>query len=284
MARTALMAWLLTGVVALSVGCGLPQTAIRTAASQAVTAKGEWPVQFLAPSAIPPSVLASLQGGAQKTADDASRRKDIDFFNLHANPVGLRIGTGARAAHVLSFLGTSRDRTDLNIELRALSASGKTAYVFNYSGPVTLSAVPEVFRPTALRARSNELAFELLTGLPGGQVTEAYGDFLERLGTYLQRRYQARPFTFDDTPLVFVLQEGDEPVGFLFTNQRNHLVLGDRKYADVQSVAFVAPDGEVLGAYTLIGFNAKTVSPGAAPTYVIEQDERHGTLVQFGEL
>lgn len=283
MARTAMMGWLLAGVMALSVGCGLPPSAIRTTASQHAKAAGELPVQFLAPGAVPATLLTSVQAGAQKTADDASRRKDIDFFNLHANPVGLRIGTGDRAAHVLSFLGTSKERTDLNIEMRALHASGKTAYVFNYSGPVTLSAATQVLRTPALAARSTELSFELITGLPGNGVSEAYGDYLDNLGAYLQRRYQARPFTFDDAPLVFALQQGEEPIGFLFTNQRNRLVLGDRKYADVQSVAFVAPDGELSGAYTLIGFNEKTSSPTTAPAYDIEQDERFGMLVEFGD-
>lgn len=284
MARMAMMGGLLAGVMALSVGCGLPQASIRTAASQQVKARSEWPVRFLAPGAVPSSVLATLQAGAQKTADDASRRKDIDFFNLHANPVGLRIGSGDREALVLSFLGTSKDRTDLNLEIRALHASDQTAYVFNYSGPVTLAAAPEVAKPAARRSRSTGLAFELLTGLPGGNVTEAYGDFLERLGSYLQRRYQARPFAFDDAPIVFALQDGEEPVGFLFTNQRNRLVLGDRKYADVQSVAFVAPDGELSATYTLLGFNEKTSAPDKAPVYAIEEDDRFGTLVQFGAL
>ncbi len=284
MTRKAMLVGLMAGVVALSVGCGLPQSSIRTAATATLEAKGELPVQFLAPSAVPASVLSGLLAGAQKTADDASRRKDIDFFNLHANPVGLRIGSGDSTAYVLSFLGTSKDRTDLNIEMRALLASGKTGYTFNYSGPVTLSVTPEVFKPTTLRARSTGLSFELLTGLPGAGVTDAYGEYLDQLGRYLQRRYPARPFAFDDAPLVFALQAGEEPVGFLFTNQRNHLVLGDRKYADVQSVAFVTPEGAIAGAYTLIGFNDKTASPTTAPVYEIETDERFGTLVQFGDL
>lgn len=284
MARTAWMAGLVAGVVALSVGCGLPETSIRTTSSRHLTAKRELPVQFLAPSAVPAGVLGALHAGAQKTADDASRRKDIDFFNVHANPVGLRLGAGDRAAYVLSFLGTSKDRTDLNIEMRGLLASGKAGYVFNYSGPVTLSSAPEVFKPSVLGARSAGLSFELMTGLPGAGATDAYGEFLEHLGGYLQRRYPARPFTFDDAPIVFALQDGEEPVGFLFTNQRNHLVLGERKYADVQSVAFVTPEGAIAGAYTLVGFNQKTAAPTTGPVYEIEADERFGTLVQFGEL
>lgn len=283
MARTEMMALLLAGVTALSVGCALPQSSLRSTALEGVRGASQTPVRFLTPASVPSAVLGGLQAGAQKTADEASRRKGIDFFNLHANPVGLRIGAGAEAAYVLSFLGTSRERTDLDIEMRALLASGHTAYTYNYSGPVTRSAAREVVRTPELGMRAAGLSFELLTGLPGNGVSDAYADYLGHLGEYLERRYQARPFTFDDTPLVFALTRGDEAVGFLFTNQRNLLVLGDRKYADVQNVAFLGQDGEVQGAYTLIGFNEKTTSPTAAPAYDVEDDERFGSLVEFGD-
>lgn len=283
MARKAVLGWLLAGVTALSVGCALSPSALRTTASQQLKAAGQLPVQFLAPTSVPSDVLSTLQAGAQKVADDESRRRGIEFFNLHANPVGLRIGTGAGTAYVLSFIGTAKERTDLNIEMRALLASGQAAYTSNYSGPVTLSAASEVRRSPALRTRSTGLSFELLTGLPGNGVAEAYGDYLDQLGAYLQRRYQAKPFTFDDGPFVFALLQGEEAVGFLFTNQRNRLVLGDRKYADVQNVALMTPEGELSGAYTLIGFNEKTPSPTTAPVYAVEEDERFGQLVEFGD-
>lgn len=237
----------------------------------------------LRPDAVDPAVLASTLSGAQQAADEASRRRKIDFFHLHAAPVGLRVGQGEGAGYVLSYVGTSKQRTDLNIELRALYAPGQLGFSHNYSGPVTLAAAG-ASKPALRRARGGAVAFELLMGVPGNGVDVAYGDYLEHLQDHLRARYQARPFSFDDGPLIFAVHEGDAVTGFVFTNQGNRLVLGDRKYADVQSVVHVSAEAEVLAAYTLIGFNEKTASPTSAPDYRFTADQRYGLFAEFGEL
>jgi hypothetical protein len=182
---------------------------------------------------------------------------------------------------VLNFLGTSKNRNDLNIEMRALLAPGQFAVSHNYSGPVTLN---KATRPALAPARGTGLSFELLMGVPGNGVDDAYVDFMTHLEQRLVQQYQARPFSFDDGPFIFAVHDGDAVTGYVITNQGNRLVLGDRKYADVQSVVVLSDQAEVLAAYTLIGFNPKTTGADGKVAYRFEEDERFGTLAEFGEL
>jgi hypothetical protein len=235
----------------------------------------------LSPDSVPKDLVAAVLPPAQQAADAASRRRGIDLFLLHDNPIGLQLRSGGETAHVLSFLGTSRERHTLNVELRALVGAGKPGFIMNYSGPITQGRA-ETAMPAV--SRSGGLQFELLTGLPGGGVTDAYGDYLEHWAERLQQRFGARDFAFDDTPLVFALDHGEGPEAFVFCNQRSRLVLGDRKYADVQTVTALGADGRWLGGYTLVGWNAKTPDAATNPRYRLEHDSRFGTLAQFGEL
>ena len=84
--------------------------------------------------------------------------------------------------------------------------------------------------------------------------------------------------------MIFAVHDGDAVPAFVFSNQGNRLVLGDRKYADVQNVVVVSDEAEVLAAYTLIGFNPKTTGADGRIDYRFEEDDRFGTLVEFGEL
>lgn len=256
----------------------------RPAGAVAVRHQADTRATVLRPESVPQGLLSALMPIAQKQADDASRKRQIDFFNLHAAPVGLKLEAGGETAHVLSLLGTSKERTDLNIEMRLVEAGGKVAMTHNYSGPVTTAAEVQSQAAALKASRKTGLAFELIFGVPGGGVADEYVDYMSHLETYLVQRYGARPFTFDDGPMIFALNRGAETLGFVFTNQGNRLVLGDRKYADVQSVVALSAEAELLGAYMLIGFNEKTESPESAPKYRFEDDKRFGTLVQFGEL
>lgn len=264
-------------------GCVAGAPAIPTPVAQdASRASARSPLAtVLSPEAVPPALIADVLPAAQKTADDASRRREIDFFNLHANPIGLRLGQGEEAAYVLSFLGTAKTRADLNLELRAFRASGQDGFHFNYSGPVTLGLEAPPAPPA--RVGGAGYGFELIFGLPGNGVAEAYERYMNGLTEHLVRRYQARPFAFDDAPIVLAVHRGEEVVGFVFTNQGNRLVLGDRKYADVQQVVFLSTEAEVVAGYTLIGFNPKTAGPAQPPVYRLSSHARWGTLAEFGE-
>ncbi|MDB5095933.1 MAG: hypothetical protein JWM80_354 [Cyanobacteria bacterium RYN_339] len=232
--------------------------------------------KVLAPKEVPADVVTRALGPAQQAADEASRRRDIDFFKLPSNPVGIQVGN----AHVLSFLGTALHDADLNIELRALVAGPKVGVVMNYSGPTTLGR--QGFAPVV--KTETDTTFELLTGLPGNGVDDDYADYLGHLQDYLAQRYNGQPFTFDDTPLVFAVHQGDAVTGFVLMDQGNRLVLGDRKYADVQSVACYTAEAKLAASYVVVGFNRKAAGPGAAPKWVTERDARFGLIARCGEI
>lgn len=276
--------WGLSSVLVLSLlGCGGPLAGIEAPRGGVLRAQSAGlPVQTLKPDDVPASLRHAVHGIVQKAADEASRKRDVDFFTVHANPVGLKLGQGEQAAYVLSFLGTSTERNDLNYEARALVAGGKVGLTSNYSGPGTRLAALDRQMPR-LEASNADMRFELLMGLPGNGVTERYERHMERLAQHLTRRFQARPFAFNEDCFVFAIHDRDALAGFLFTHQRNRLVLGDRKDADVQSVVVMSPDAEVLGGYTLVGFNDKTPALTTPPAYTWESERGLGLIAVFGD-
>lgn len=277
--------WLLAGCLTLSACTSAPRSPAPTALqAQSVKPATTLTAQVIRPDAIPQPVFGPLHQAAQAYADLTSKRRDIDYFRLHPQALGLRFETQGEQAWLFSLLGTALTRNDLNIELRILAAGGQTGMNLNYSGPVTQSRQlsSDTHRP-ATGLRRSGFSFELITGLPGNGVVEAYESFMTGLARHLQQRYQARPMTFDDGPLVYALHYGEQLQGFLFLNQRNTLSLGDRKYADVQSVVFFTPTRELKAAYTLVGFNPKTTDSQQGPAYQWESPGRFGHLVTFGE-
>lgn len=262
-------------------------------------------VAVLSPDKIPVEIQTRTQAQAQVYADEVSKRRGIDLFYVHPVPIALQLNVGEQKAWILSYPGTSRLRNDLNLELRALvsgQSGAKAALNLNYSGPVTLGrsgsqaepqAKPQaqVLQPVfsalekqlAPRQDSQSLTFELITGLPGNGVTEAYGDYLEGLQHFLRSRFQARPFAFDDGPLIYAVHQGQTLLGFVFQNQRNRLILGERKYADLQSMVLVSSNREILASYTVVGFNPKTAAPDQLPVYSQEDHGDLGSLFIFGE-
>lgn len=274
------------------------QTGLPVAGSAALQASKAQPrprfhlsAQVLRPESIPAPVLSKTQARAQVYADQVSKRRGIDLFYLHAVPVGIQIQAGSEQAWVLSFPGTSRLRTDLNLELRALVSGEQLELNLNYSGPVTLGrsqdnlavSSSQAFAPLDLLNSAAGFSFELITGLPGQGVTEAYEEYLEGLAAFLRRRFQAQPFDFDDGPLIYALHLKGQLQGFVFLNQRNRLILGERKYADLQSVVLMSSEREILARYTLVGFNPKTPEPAALPVYTREFHEPWGDVFIFGE-
>src|SRR5438093_8386281 len=122
---TAPRPWLTLALAAALAGCAHgPTVPLGLAAGAPLAARAALGASFLRATAVPPAVLAAVQGPAQQAADEASRKRKIDFFALHGNPVGLRLGAGEGAGYVLSFLGSSKSQADLNIEMRALYGAG----------------------------------------------------------------------------------------------------------------------------------------------------------------
>lgn len=235
--------------------------------------------RFVQAADLPPTALKGWTEQVQAYADDVSRKRELDFFQVFPQPLGLQLQLGAEQAWVLSYLGTARTRNDLNVELRLLSARN-SGLNLNYSGPVTLGRGES--QPPSLRAASSGLELELITGLPGDGVVERYSDYMDGLGDYLRYRFQGQPLAWDDAPLVYALKQQGEALAFVFCNQRNRLVLGERKYADVQSVVVVSPRRGVLGSYTILGFNPKTPSVNAPPSYTVENHPDFGPLAVTG--
>lgn len=232
--------------------------------------------RFVQAADVPAPALARWTAQVQAYADDVSRKRELDFFQVFPQPLGLQLQVGGEQAWVLSYLGSARTRNDLNVELRLLSARN-TGLNLNYSGPVTLGRSSESPSPV-LGTAAEGLELELITGLPGNGVVERYSDYMDGLADYLRYRFQSQPLAWDDAPLVYALNQNGEPLAFVFCNQRNRLVLGERKYADVQSVVVVSPQQGVQGSYTIIGFNPKTPSVGAPPSYSIENHPDFGPL------
>jgi hypothetical protein len=276
--------WALGSMLVVSLlGCGSPLGMLDTPRETTLRAQNaSVPTQLLRPEDVPAALRQAVHGVVQKASDEASRKKGLDVFTVHANPVGLRLGTGPQAAYILSFLGTSQERNDLNYEARALVAGGKVTLTSNYSGPGTLSAAVERTLPSVQTANA-DFRFELLMGLPGNGVTDVYERHMDRLASHLTRRFQARPFQFNEDCLVFAVHQGEQLAGFLFTHQRNRLVLGERKDADVQSVVMLSPEADILGGYTLVGFNEKTASPTTPPAYTWESERGLGMIGIFGD-
>jgi hypothetical protein len=249
---------------------------VAKAANQALVAT------VVGPESIPADVLEQVLPRMQRNADDASRRRKIEFFTLHANPVGLKLSVGADDAHVLSFLGTAKTRTDLNIEMRALTGDQAMASTYNYTGPLTLGRAMAPGTQRATPQRGNGFAFDLLLSSPPAHVDEAYGRLMARLAKHLADRYDARPTNLLEDVTPFTIERAEGSLGYVFCSQRNTLVLGDRKYADVQVVTVMGRDGALLAGYTLVGFNEKTQGLNA-PTYRVH-DDAPLPLFEFGDL
>lgn len=281
------MKWLLSAGCSLAlvlVACsGNPPSGTDTGQVQGLAAGLQF--DFVQESDLPAQDLQAYLKQAQDYADQISRRRQIDFFKVHTNPVGLRLKQGSHQADILSFIGTALERNDLNLELRLLSGSN-TNLNLNYSGPLTLSSAfsrGEQNRLASVQAASG-FQFELIQGLPPESFLRPYERHLDSLARILRSRYQAQPIEFDDAPLIYAVELNQELQGFVFFNQRNILRLGERKYADLQSVAFVDLDRQVAAAYTLLGFNPKATAAVSALPYQIMPLADLGTLIQFGEL
>lgn len=274
----------LSGMVVLSLlGCGNPFGPLDASSRTTLSAKAvSTQASILTAEQVPAALRTSVHRAIQQAADAASEKRGLDFFNVHANPVGLRLTNGQQNAYVLSFLGTSKETPSINYEARALVAGGKVGLSSNYSGSGTRAAETQHVLPMIASADA-DYRFELLMGLPGNGLTDVYERHMTRLADFLTRRFQARPFHFGEDAFVFALHHGDTLQGFLFTHQRNRLVLGERKDADVQSVVFMSPSAEILGAYTLVGFNDKTPDANTPPRYTWESTPGFGPIAIFGD-
>ena len=231
---------------------------------------------------LPASLIDKVLPQAQAYADLVSHRRKIDLFQMHSQAVGLKLDSDT---FILSFLGTAKTRSDLNLELRTLVSGSKLGMNLNYSGPVTRGLKTQAKEDTPqLDLKTPKWEFELIMGLPGEGVVKRYESVMLEQAKYLRYRYQSQPFQFDDGPLVYAIRKNGVLEGFVFMNQRNLLILCERKYGDVQSVLVIGTKTQLLGSYTLIAFNPKSESANKPLDLKYETHERFGTLVEIGSL
>lgn len=256
---------------------------IRRQNIQSIPQNTDLQVDFITDNTLPKEALEQFLHAAQDYSDLVSRRRKLDFFKIHPKTAGLSLQWGQHKAHILSLFGTALTRNDLNVELRILQGTQQNLNL-NYSGPITRnlekSSPPEAQPGSPTTTGIN---FELMMGLPGEGVTQAYAHYLEELARYLPYRYQARAFEFDDGPLVYAVTADTELLGFVFCNQRNYLTLGEQKYADIQNLVFIAPNHQILGAYTMIAFNPKTEGSETPPELKFSEHPELGHMIELGE-
>lgn len=271
-------------LLASAAGCGVAPTALKQTRPGQVAVKSRSLVATVAPaSAVPEAILANVLPRAQRHADDMSRRRKIDFFALHANPVGLKFQVGDESTYLLSLLGTAKGRTDLNIEMRALLGDQAMGLTANYTGTATQTRASAATSHATVKADSvGRFAFDLFVSSPPAHVVEAHGRLIDRMARHLSDRYDARPFELGSDALAFSLEHAGSTVAYVVCDQRDQLVLGDRKYADVQVVTVFGLDGSVLAGYALVGFNEKTQGLNA-PVYRVHEDAPL-PIFEFGDL
>lgn len=274
------------GLLSACVGPATPPKPLQVAGSAAVLGLSEAPLGPTLPSALLGRVLPAVQAAA----DEASRRRDIDFFRLQQQGVALRWrAPSGQEAWVLGLVGVSRERTEVAIEATALVAGdGSPASVFSYGGPVAWQGASRspAWGQVAIGARKSPSAesWGLMQGLPPAQVLRAYGDRLEALARWLPARHGARPFAWDEVPLCFVLEAGDgKPLAFALANHRNRLVLGERKAADVRQLSLLSPEGAYLASATLVGWDAKLAQPSDEARFVVEAGPQEERVFSWGE-
>lgn len=233
--------------------------------------KQNFSLKFVETKNVPTDILELTQKDAQKVSDKASKTRDIDYFDIHKNPVGLELSYGSEKAYILNYLGTSKNTEDLNIEFKSFYTKSQLGYSFNYSGPITLSSTKNIKNERAINSlkKNGSIRFELITGMPPEYIVNRFENYIEReLKPALKMIYKADPDISDEI-FPYAVYADNELKGFFFLISRSILRLGDRKYADLQLSTFIDTENEIGAKMAIVAFNPKT-KIGVAPKYDIK--------------
>ncbi len=225
--------------------------------------------KFVKTPEIPNNIIDVTQKEAQKASDRASKTRDIDYFDIHKNPIGLEISANNEKAYILNYLGTSKNTEELNIEFRSIYTKSQNDYNFNYSGPITLSRIKNknLEKGKINLNKNSSIRFELLTGMPPEYIVNRFENYIEReLKPSLKMIYKVDANISDDDIFPYAVYNNDDIQGFFFLSSRGMVRLGDRKYADLQTGTFINTENEILAKYAVVGFNPKT-KIGTQPKY-----------------
>lgn len=231
------------------------------------------------------SVQKIIQEQCQNLSDKESKKRGIEMFSIPSNPVGIELSYSKDKAYILNYIGTPKETNMVNIEMRALYTPKNSAYVFNYSGPLTNTknnTSKNDFQNQMRKKNTDNFDFELITGLPPSHILDTFDRYLNTTEDVLKRNYRPQKINFStEDALIFAVHYKGELKGFYFDSHFNRVTLGERKYADMIIGAMVDIDGTLSEQYTLVAFNPKT-DIGKEPVYnFVEKDEIN--LIQMGE-
>lgn len=236
--------------------------------------KSDLKIKFVDTKNIPNEVIDITQKEAQKASDKASKNRDIDYFDIHKNPVGLELTVANEKAYILNYFGTSKNTEDLNIEFRSMYTNSQNDYNFNYSGSITLSKSAKTTNLEKGKIKLNKkssVRFELITGMPPEYIANTYENYLERqLKPALRTVYKVDTNISSDDIFPYAVYANDQVQGFCFITNRGIVRLGDRKYADLQTVTFISTENQIDAKYAVVAFNPKT-KIGVAPKYEFKE-------------
>ncbi|MFN8674179.1 MAG: hypothetical protein U0457_19115 [Candidatus Sericytochromatia bacterium] len=240
---------------------------------------------FIKPENIPIEIKNLTKKEAQEMSDKESKRRGVEFFDIPDNPIGLKLTYDNKDAYILSYIGTPKTTDAVNVEIKALYSENSKAYSLNYSGPLTNTEKFKVKKeiPLKLSKKSTGIEFELIQGLPPELLLRSFEDFTENLKNTLKMVYRPQKTTIsEDDVFIYAIHNNGELQGFFFESHANKVVLGERKYADMQIGVFINNQGEILSNYTLVAFNPK-VKVNSKPNYTYFS-ENNINFVQMGEL
>lgn len=244
--------------------------------------------KLIKPKDIPAEIIKTTYDVAKEMSDKESKRRGIDIFNLPKNPIGLEIASGTnKLGYILNYIGTSQNTEDVNVEVRAFHSEKSNSYSLNYSGPLTNTqrfAVSKSQKPLINKSSKEEgLSFELIMGLPPEHIINTFEEYTNSLNENLKRFYQPQKIniSFEDV-FIYAIHNNGEVIGFFFESHGNKVILGERKYADMQIGLMVASDNTIKGNYSLVEFNPKTkINQEPVYKYLSQGDVN---LIQLGEL
>ncbi|MEK7432665.1 MAG: hypothetical protein AABZ74_06010 [Cyanobacteriota bacterium] len=235
---------------------------------------------------IPDEIKKLTQKEAKEMSDKESKRRGVDFFNIPNNPVGMKISYADKSAYILNYIGTSENTVDVNVEMKAFYSEDSKIYSLNYSGPITNTEKFKVKKEkNTLKTTKDEkgITFELIQGLPPEHIINTFSDYAEGLKEVLKMIYRPQKSTISEEDVfIYAIKYNGEVKGFFFESHANKVILGERKYADMQLGVFITNENKILQNYVIVAFNPKA-KLNQNPSYKFF-DEKGFNFIQLGDL
>lgn len=263
----------------------LNDNTIKNTSISSATKKTDLKFSLAKPSDISKEVIELTQKDGKDFCDKESKKRGIDLFNLPTNPVGIKISNGDKNAYILNYIGTPDATADVNVELKSFYSENSQIYSLNYTGPITGNEKFKKDKSIPLKLAKNEagITFKLIQGLPPQSVLNSFSEYAEALKNVLKMVYRPQQTKISEEDIfVYAIKLDGEVKGFFFESHFNKVILGERKYADMQIGLLVSNEAEIQADYSIVAFNPKTKIK-QNPIYKFIK-ENGINLVQLGEL